>query len=129
MNAVEEAFKLLADARDYVRHADANRAMGIHGPAVSLAYFAAFFAAQAVVAYHGESPRTHQGTQSRFWHLAVVSSDFLAATAGLLSELMEKRSVADYDHDKMGTWTDAESSEAIEQSEKFVGEVSAFTVV
>lgn len=103
MTSTEEAFKLLADAGDYLRHADANRGIGIHGPAVSLAYFAAFYAAQAVVAYRRESTRTHRGTQSRFWRLAVVSSDFPAATAGLWSDLMEKRSVADYDHGKMGT--------------------------
>ena len=53
-----------------------------------------------------------------------MSSDFPSTVAGLLSELMEDRIVADYDHTKMGTWSEAEASEAIERSEAFVREVS-----
>ena len=71
MTSAEEAWKLLADARERLRHAEDTRRIGIYGPAVAMAYFAAFYAAQAVVAYHREGPQTHQGVLARFHFLAV----------------------------------------------------------
>lgn len=124
MTSTEEALKLLADAGDYLRYAEANRGIGIYGPAVSLAYYAALYAALAVVAYRGEGPKTHQGARARFGHLAVVCSDFPATVAGLLGDLGEERLVADYDHAKMGNWTDAEAEDAIGRADTFVKEVS-----
>lgn len=124
MTSTQEAFKLLADAEDYLRYAGDNRRIGIHGPAVSLAYYAAFYAAQAVIAYHREGAKTHRGVLRRFGYLAVVSSDFPADIAELLTGLMENRLVADYDHDKMGTWNEREASDAIERATTFVRAVS-----
>ena len=126
MTSTEEAFKLLTDANERLTHAGANLRIGIFGPSVAMAYYAAFYAAQAVVAYHREGPRTHRGVQNRFNFLAVESSDFPARCARLLGDLMEDRLAADYDHDKMGTWTAAEASDANERARAFVSEVSAW---
>ena len=126
MTSTEEAFKLLADAGERLSHAGANLRMGIYGPSVAMAYYAAFYAAQAVVAYHREGPKTHQGVQTRFHHLAVESSDFSMGVARLLGGLMEDRLMADYAHDKMGTWTVDEASAALERARTFVQEVSAW---
>lgn len=52
MTSTEEAFKLLADANERLAHAEANLRIGIHGPAVTMAYYSALYAAQAVAAYH-----------------------------------------------------------------------------
>ncbi len=124
MTSAEEAWKLLADARERLRHAEDTRRIGIYGPAVTMAYFAAFYAAQAVVAYHREGPKTHQGVLARFHFLAVKNSDFPAEIASLIEELMAERHSADYDHAKMGTWEEAEASDSIDRARAFVNEVS-----
>ena len=62
--------------------------------------------------------------QKRFRYLAVESSDFPAEIAGFLNGLMGDRLTADYDHAKMGTWTEGEASNAIERARIFVREVS-----
>ena len=124
MTATEEAFKLLADAEQRLGHAEANRRIGIYGPSVAMSYYAAFYAALAVVAYHREGPKTHRGVQKRFHFLAVKSSDFTSGIAELLEGLMAERLAADYDHEKMGTWTEAEAADANERAQRFVREVS-----
>lgn len=110
MTSTEEAFKLLGDADERLLHAQAVLGIHIYGPSVAMAYHAAFYAAQAVVAYHREGPKTHRGVFNRFHFLAVESSDFPAEIAALARGLMRDRLTADYDHAKMGTWTEAEAS-------------------
>ena len=42
MTYLEETFLLLRRAGDYLRYAETTRRSGIYGPAVSMAYYAAF---------------------------------------------------------------------------------------
>ncbi len=45
--------------------------------AVSLAYYASFYAAKSIIAYARErDPKTHSGVSRRFGQLAVTGSDF-----------------------------------------------------
>ena len=123
MTSTDEAFLLLASADDYIRYAEENRRIGIYPVSVSLAYYAAFYGAKAVVAYHREGPKTHKGMQVRFRVLAVVRSDFPAAAAGLLGALEENRLKADYDVDSKHDWQEGDASAAIDRARIFVEEV------
>lgn len=126
MTQVEEALALLGYADETLEYARFNYNGGLYRAAVSLAYFASFYAAQAVVAYHGEGPKTHRGVRVVFGRLVVVGSDFPGAAARLLASLAYDRINADYNLATMGEWDEPESSAAIEQSESFVAEVHAW---
>ena len=125
MTSTDEAFLLLTHADNYLRYAETTRRSGIYGPAVSMAYYAAFYAAQAVVAYHREGPKTHKGVRNVFHRLAVHESDFPGEVAQVLTALAESRIKADYDHETMDDWTDANASDAIRRARTFVEEVNA----
>ena len=126
MTSVEEAFLLLSHAGNYLRYAETNRRSGIYGPAVSMAYYASFYAAQAVVAYHRKGPKTHEGVRNLFRQLAVVESDFPHKVASVIAHLATSRIRADYDHETMDDWTDADASDAIRRARTFVEEVNAW---
>ena len=125
MTHVEEAFLLLSHSENYLRYAETTRRSGIYGPAVSMAYYAAFYAAQAVVAYHREGPKTHKGVRKLFHRLAVVDSDLPGDVARVVGDLAERRLEADYDHETMDNWPDADASDAIRRARTFVDEVNA----
>ena len=126
MTSTDEAFLLLAHADNYLRYAETNRRSGIYAPAVSMAYYAAFYAAQAVVAYHREGPKTHKGVRNVFHRLAVLESDFPGEVAPVLAALADSRIKADYDHETMDDWTDADVSDAIRRARTFVTEVNGW---
>ncbi len=126
MTSTEEAFLLLSHADNYLRYAETTRRSGIFGPAVSMAYYASFHAAQAVVAYHREGPKTHRGVRNLFHQLAVLESDFPNEVASVVGDLAVNRIRADYDHETMDDWTDADASDAIRQARTFVEEVNAW---
>ena len=126
MTSTEEAFLLLSHADSYLRYAETNRRSGIYGPAVSMAYYASFYAAQAVVAYHREGPKTHQGVRNLFHQIAVRESDFPGDVASVVSDLATSRIRADFDHETMDDWTDADAADAIRRARTFVGEVNAW---
>ena len=126
MTYVEEAFLLLSHADAYLRYAETTRRSGIYGPAVSMAYYPSFYAAQAVVAYHREGPKTHKGVRKLFHQLAVVESDFPGEVAPVVGDLADSRLQADYDHETMDSWTDADASDAIHRAHAFVAEVNAW---
>ena len=126
MTSTDEALLLLDHTDNYLRYAETTRRSGIYGPAVSMAYYAAFYAAQAVVAYHREGPKTHKGVRNVFHRLAVLESDFPGEVARVVADLADSRIKADYDHETMDDWTDADASDAIRQARTFVSEVSAW---
>lgn len=126
MTYLEETFLLLRRAGDYLGYAETNRRSGIYGPAVSMAYYAAFYAAQAMAAYHREGPKTHKGVRKLFHRLAVRESDFPGDLASIVNELSAKRLQADYDHQMTDIWTDTDASDAIHRARIFVDEVNAW---
>lgn len=126
MTYIEETFLLLRRAGDYLGYAETNRRSGIYGPAVSMAYYATFYAAQAMAAYHREGPKAHKGVRKLFHRLAIRESDFPGGLAAIVDELSATRLQADYDHQMTDTWTDADAANAIQRARPFVDEVNAW---
>ncbi|MCY4367871.1 MAG: HEPN domain-containing protein [bacterium] len=105
MTSSEEAWGWLQYADDTLRSAQDCLRIGHYGPAVSLAYFAAFYAAKGVIAFsRGRDPRTQKGVLIRFRDLAVQESDFPEQTANLISQLAEERNRTDYDFTYRDKW-------------------------
>lgn len=127
MTSTEEARGWLQYADDTLRSAQDCLRIGHYGPAVSLAYFAAFHAAKGVIAFsRGRDPRTHEGVLIRFRELAVQASDFPQQTANLISQLVEERHKTDYDFMYRDKWETENTSAVVRKSETFVGEVHSW---
>lgn len=127
MTYIEEAFGWLSYAEDTLKHAQDNFAMGNYGVAVSLAYYACFYAAKSIIAYTRErDPKTHSGVGNRFRQLAVVGSDFPPEVAGYLGRLAEQRGRTDYDWEYRETWREENTMALLKMSEAFVGETRAW---
>ena len=126
MTYIEEALALLGHADETLDHARVTHREGLYRVAVSLSYYASFYAAQAVVAYHRQGPKTHKGVRTLFGELVVEGSDFPGATSRLLSSLAKNRINADYNLATMGDWDRPKATEAIEHSQMFVTEVHAW---
>jgi uncharacterized protein (UPF0332 family) len=69
---------------------------GFEAQAVSRAYFAAFFAAEAAMLALGETRPKHSGVISAFVRLLVRSGQLDEETGRLLRSLFERRNEADY---------------------------------
>jgi uncharacterized protein (UPF0332 family) len=69
---------------------------GFETQAVSRAYFAAFFAAEAALLALGETRSKHAGVLSAFVHLLVRSGQIGEEIGRLLRSLFERRNEADY---------------------------------
>ncbi len=69
---------------------------GFEAQAVSSAYFAAFFAAEAALSALGETRSKHSGVISAFVHLLVRGGQLDEETGRLLRSLFERRNEADY---------------------------------
>ena len=124
MTSSEEAQALLAGAKKRLDYARSNHESEMYGPATSLAYYAVFYGAQAVIAHHRQSARPHRGVQNLFWQLAVEGSDFPPETARIISTLETHRLKVDYT--ALIEVTKEDAAEAIHQAETFVKEVTAW---
>jgi len=69
---------------------------GFEAQAVSRAYFAAFFAAEAALLALGETRSKHSGVVSAFVHLLVRGGQLNEEIGRLLRSLFERRNEADY---------------------------------
>ena len=129
MTYLEEVVALLERARANLRDASASHAEGRFRIAVTVAYYGAFCAAKAVLAFHREGAKTHKGVNRQFFRLAVVDSDFPADTASLLSAMHDQRLSADYDLSiPVDDWQEHDASLAIDRSARFVDEVEAWLI-
>lgn len=96
---------------------------GFEAQAVSRAYFAAFFAAEAALLALGETRSKHSGVVSAFVHLLIRGGQFDEVTGRLLRSLFERRNEADYSPvDVPGEEADA----AIRDAERVVSAVEAW---
>jgi uncharacterized protein (UPF0332 family) len=68
---------------------------GFEAQAVSRAYFAAFYAAEAALLVLGETRSKHSGVVSAFVHLLVRGGQFDEEIGRLLRSLFERRNEAD----------------------------------
>lgn len=127
MTSVEEAFGWLSYAEDTLQDAKDNLAMGKYGVAVSLAYYASFYAAKSVIAYAAErDPKTHSGVIGSFGQLAVLGSDFPAEVAESLGYLAGQRGKTDYDLGFREKWRSDNTAPLLGMSETFVTEVRSW---
>jgi uncharacterized protein (UPF0332 family) len=69
---------------------------GFEAQAVSRAYFAAFFAAEAALLALGETRSKHSGVVSAFVHVLVRGGQLDEEIGRLLRSLFERRNEADY---------------------------------
>jgi len=105
-------------ARRALRTARLNLEDGDGDGAINRAYYAAFYMASAALELAGETPRTHKGTQARFWKIFVETGRFPSDLGGLLSRAQEQREKADYD--AMTRFDTAAAADLVEDMEAFV---------
>lgn len=126
MTPEKEAFLYLSKAHDQLAFANDARLTGNHGGAVSMAFYAVFYAARGVLAFLLEEPKSHGGARSRFHLRAVHESDFPPEVAAIWDELREDRWKADYDIWAMDLWDDRAASQAIAKAKTFVDEANGW---
>jgi uncharacterized protein (UPF0332 family) len=105
-----EAARLLAEA-------------GFGAQAISRAYFAAFFAAEAALLLLGETRSKHSGVISAFGRHVVREGGVEESTGRLLRSLFERRNEADYGSLSV---TVEEAEWALRDAEQFVEAVASW---
>ena len=95
MNEISEAH--IQKARDRLRAAQLLLREEEAEDCISRAYYAVYHAAMAVLQAVDEAPKTHGGTQTRFWLRFVTPGYFPRSVAETFSQAQEMRQKADYD--------------------------------
>ncbi len=113
----------LAKARQTLEAARYLFEGGFYSESVARSYYAAFYAARAALAHHGEFPRTHHGVLTAFSRRFVSSGLFAFDTGRALRNLQNKRQLADYDDG--AEITGQAASVALEQATRFIEAVSS----
>jgi uncharacterized protein (UPF0332 family) len=90
---------------------------GFGAQAVSRAYYAAFYAAEAALLRLGETRAKHSGVVSAFGRLLVRDRGVDERAGRLLRSLFERRSQADYGLDEV---PDAEARRAVDDADTVV---------
>ena len=96
---------------------------GEAGDSMSRAYYAIFHAAQGALALLGEAPKTHRGTQTRFWTCLVKTGQFPEALARLISYAKDLQLQADYE--TATGFDDAAAADLLKDAARFVDETDA----
>jgi uncharacterized protein (UPF0332 family) len=94
---------------------------GFGAQAISRAYFAAFFAAEAALLVLGETRSKHAGVISAFGRRVVREGGLDESAGRLLRSLFERRNQADYGSASM---TLEEAKMALREAEQFVDAVA-----
>jgi uncharacterized protein (UPF0332 family) len=98
---------------------------GFEAQAVSRAYFAAFFAAEAALLALGETRSKHSWVLSAFVHLLVRGGQLDQEIGRLLRSLFERRNEADY---SLVDVPEEEADAAIRDAERVVSAVQTWLV-
>lgn len=96
---------------------------GFHAQAISRAYFAAFYAAEAALLELGETRSKHSGVISAFGRHVIKEGGFDESTGRLLRSLFESRNEADYD---FAVAPADEADVAIRDAERFVAAIAVW---
>ena len=86
----------MARSREEIAAAEVLAREGFYAQAVSRAYYAAFFAAEAALLSIGEIRSKHAGVISAFGQLVVKEGGLDERAGRLLRSLYDRRSAADY---------------------------------
>ena len=96
---------------------------GFSAQAVSRAYYAAFYAAEAALLTLGVSRSKHSGVVSAFGELVVVKGGVDGEVGRLLRRLFNRRGEADY---SFGPVSEDRGTEALNEATRFVEAVKAW---
>jgi uncharacterized protein len=111
-------------AREKLRVADSVLAAGFAADAVSPAYYACYFAAEAALATEGDEPRTHEGLKSLFGLRFVRSGQLPVELASILRELKDERQNSDYS--VFPAISDTDATSALARAAQFVTALAEF---
>ena len=114
---------LLARAHNELDAASLLATGGFGAQAISRAYFAAFYAAEAALLSVGETRSKHAGVIAAFGQVVVRPTSFAADDGRLLRSLFERRNEADYAHAPVPA---EEVTLAIGDARRFVAAVEAW---
>ncbi len=115
---------LVAKARRSLRAARRLADGGDHDFAISRAYYAMFYLAQAMLLMLGLEFRRHRAVISAFAQHFVRPARFETVHLGALREAFERRQVADYDEQDVVSPREAEA--ILQQAEAFVAAAEAY---
>lgn len=116
--------KLMRNARQALKTARIDLAAEDANAAVNRSYYAAYYAAWAMLAAAGvEKPKTHNGMIAEFSRRFVKDGPFTSELGAILSKLENLRCYADYTLSDIPPDT---ASEAIESAERFVDAVANY---
>lgn len=114
----------LDSAEEALRNAKQILAINIPRQAARLAYYAQFYAAQALI-FEGTNKvaKTHKGVDKEFHRLAAAEPSFSPGLAATLSATYHFKNAADYETGPAGAVTIADAGQAIAAAEHFVTSV------
>ncbi len=115
----DEVTVWLARARRDLEAARLLAGGGFTDQAISRAYYAAFYAAEACLRSLGERRKKHSALVSAFVRMVVKEHGFAAEAAALLSTLFDERIEADY---AIGGGPPSTADVAIAEAERFISE-------
>lgn len=87
----------IENAEQMLQVAEVNLRNDFYASAVNRAYYAIFYAANALLATKGESRSKHSGVVSRFRELYVKSGEFSKELSQIYGDVMERRHIGDYE--------------------------------
>jgi len=119
-----ETSDALAAADRAIAHAQGNLSINIPDQAARLAYYALFYAAQALIFERtGKTAKTHKGVHKEFHRLVKGDPSFPMSLASQLSKGFRYKEIADYDTAAATTITSIVAHDAILTAQRFVAAV------
>jgi len=111
----------MASGRDRLRAAEAALGAGFPTLAVSVAYYAALYAARAALSEEDRHAKTHSGVWALFGEVFVSTGRLAAEPATTVRLLQERREAADYDAREVSA---EEAQDAIAVARTFVDAIA-----
>lgn len=121
-----ETAAYLATVREDLREANMIAAPPLARLAARSAYYAAFYAAEALIFERtGKAVKTHSGVRSEFSRLLIRAAESDAALARILNKSYGYKNLADYGSGKHCTVADEDAADMIADASRFVERVAA----
>jgi len=117
----EESARALSDAHDSIPAAEVLLRENLAGYAASRAYYAMFYATEALLAAGGESYSKHSAVIAAFGRRYAATGVLPAHLHGYLRTAFDRRMVGDYSHEE--DITRQEAAELINHAQEFVAAV------